>query len=49
VKQELQNDLHIHDSSQLPTFINLPQITAAEYGRVRCRQDTLSPFVTLFI
>jgi hypothetical protein len=36
VKQELQNDLHIHDAAVLPAFVNLPQITAAEYGGVSC-------------
>lgn len=34
VKQELQNDLRIHDAAVLPAFVNLPQVTAAEYGRV---------------
>ena len=35
VKGELQQDLHIHDAAVLPNFVNLPQVTAAEYGRVR--------------
>ena len=35
IKNELQNDLRIHDSAVLPQFVNLPQITAAEYCRVR--------------
>ena len=34
VKGELQQDLHIHDAAVLPNFVNLPQVTAAEYGRV---------------
>ncbi len=34
VKGELQQDLHIHDAAVLPNFVNLPKVTAAEYGRV---------------
>lgn len=30
IKHELQNDLKIHDAAILPTYINLPQVTAAE-------------------
>ena len=36
IKAELNNDLKIHDSAILPSFINLPQVTAGEYCRVRC-------------
>ncbi|KAK9805114.1 hypothetical protein WJX73_010312 [Symbiochloris irregularis] len=32
IKNELQNDLKIHDAAILPAFCNLPQITAAEYS-----------------
>ena len=35
IKHELNNDLKIHDSAILPSFINLPQVTGAEYCRVR--------------
>ena len=42
IKNELQNDLRIHDSAVLPHFVNLPQITAAEYCRVR--QSTAALF-----
>ena len=35
IKAELGNDLKIHDAAVLPAFITLPQVTAAEYGRVR--------------
>lgn len=35
IKHELQTDLKIHDAAILPTFINLPQVTAAEYSAVR--------------
>lgn len=39
IKAELGNDLKIHDAAVLPAFITLPQVTAAEYGRVRaCHQ-----------
>ena len=34
IKNELQNDLNIHDASVLPAFVNLPQVTAAEYSQV---------------
>ena len=34
IKNELQNDLNIHDASILPAFVNLPQVTAAEYSQV---------------
>lgn len=34
IKNELQNDLKIHDAAILPAFCNLPQITAAEYSTV---------------
>ena len=34
IKNELQNDLKIHDAAILPAFVNLPQITAAEYSSV---------------
>ncbi|KAK9806759.1 hypothetical protein WJX72_001747 [[Myrmecia] bisecta] len=33
IKNELQNDLRIHDSAVLPSFVVLPQVTAAEYCR----------------
>lgn len=35
IKAELNNDLKIHDQGILPQFINLPQVTAGEYCRVR--------------
>lgn len=35
IKAELNNDLKIHDAAILPQFINLPQVTAGEYCRVR--------------
>ena len=35
IKNELQNDLNIHDASVLPAYVNLPQVTAAEYSQVR--------------
>ena len=35
IKNELQNDLKIHDAAILPAYINLPQVTAAEYSSVR--------------
>ena len=34
IKNELQNDLNIHDASILPAYVNLPQVTAAEYSQV---------------
>lgn len=34
IKAEIMKDLGIHDSAILPSFINLPQITADEYSRV---------------
>lgn len=34
IKNELQRDLQINDAGVLPPDIVLPQITAAEYGRV---------------
>ncbi len=34
VRGELEQDIHIHDAAVLPNFVNLPQVTAAEYGRV---------------
>ncbi|KAK9839863.1 hypothetical protein WJX81_007158 [Elliptochloris bilobata] len=34
IKAELGNDLKIHDAAVLPAFIMLPQVTAAEYGRL---------------
>ena len=37
IKAELGGDLKIHDAAVLPAFITLPQVTAAEYGRVRAR------------
>ncbi|KAL3142941.1 hypothetical protein ABBQ38_003227 [Trebouxia sp. C0009 RCD-2024] len=46
IRNELQRDLHIHDSAVLPNFINLPQVTAAEYTRLylSALQDTLDRF-----
>ena len=42
IKAELGNDLKIHDAAVLPAFITLPQVTAAEYGRVRaCLQRSI--------
>ncbi len=35
VRAELEVDLRIHDAALLPKFVALPQVTAAEYGRVR--------------
>ena len=35
IKNELQNDLKIHDAAILPSYVNLPQVTAAEYSTVR--------------
>ena len=35
MRGELEQDIHIHDAAVLPNFVNLPQVTAAEYGRVR--------------
>lgn len=34
IKTELQRDLHIHDQAILPSSVNLPQVTAAEYCKV---------------
>lgn len=34
MRQELDGDLRIHETRKLPTFVILPQITAAEYGKV---------------
>ncbi|CAK0784807.1 hypothetical protein CVIRNUC_008011 [Coccomyxa viridis] len=34
VRGELEQDIHIHDAAVLPNFVNLPQVTAAEYGRM---------------
>jgi hypothetical protein len=34
IKNELQRDLQINDAGVLPPDVVLPQITAAEYGRV---------------
>jgi hypothetical protein len=34
IKNELQKDLEINDAGVLPPDVVLPQITAAEYGRV---------------
>ncbi len=34
MRQELDSDLRIHETRKLPTFVILPQVTAAEYGRV---------------
>ena len=39
IKNELQNDLNIHDKAILPAFVNLPQVTAAEYSSVRPRRS----------
>ena len=36
VRAELAVDLRINDAAVLPSFVSLPQVTAAEYGRVRC-------------
>ena len=33
IQAELGSDLAIHDAAVLPSFINLPQVCAAEYGR----------------
>lgn len=43
IKTELQRDLHIHDQAILPSSVNLPQITAAEY----CRVGLLCPLQAL--
>ena len=43
IKNELQNDLTIHDSSVLPAYVNLPQVTAAEYSQVRSAPLTWVP------
>ena len=34
IRAELEVDLRIHDAALLPKFVNLPAVTAAEYGRV---------------
>ena len=34
MQAELQQDLRIHDAAVLPNFVNLPKVSAAEYGRV---------------
>lgn len=34
MRQELDSDLRIHETRKLPNWIILPQITAAEYGKV---------------
>lgn len=34
MRQELDSDLRIHETRKLPNWIVLPQITAAEYGKV---------------
>ncbi|EIE27268.1 hypothetical protein COCSUDRAFT_55287 [Coccomyxa subellipsoidea C-169] len=34
MRQELDSDLRIHETRKLPTFVILPQVTAAEYGRL---------------
>ncbi|KAK9868912.1 hypothetical protein WJX84_002762 [Apatococcus fuscideae] len=34
IKTELMRDLHIHDQAILPSSVNLPQITAAEYCKL---------------
>ncbi|KAK9868824.1 hypothetical protein WJX84_006782 [Apatococcus fuscideae] len=34
IKTELQRDLHIHDQAILPSSVNLPQVTAAEYCKL---------------
>ena len=33
LRAELVNDLRIHDAAVLPSFVTLPQLAAAEYGR----------------
>lgn len=33
LRAELVNDLKIHDAAVLPSFVTLPQLAAAEYGR----------------
>ena len=51
IKTELQRDLHIHDQAILPSSINLPQIAAAEYCKVRLYPDSvlaLSCSVSIF-
>ena len=40
IKNELQNDLNIHDASILPAYVNLPQVTAAEYSQVPTAPST---------
>ncbi|DBB16594.1 TPA: hypothetical protein ACH3X3_014851 [Trebouxia sp. C0006] len=46
IRNELQRDLHIHDSAVLPNFVNLPQVTAAEYTRLylTALEDTLNKY-----
>lgn len=40
MRQELDSDLRIHETRKLPNWIVLPQITAAEYGKVGMSQLT---------
>lgn len=42
IRNELQRDLHIHDSAVLPNFINLPQVclhSLAFFGLLYCQGD----------
>ncbi len=36
IRNELQRDLHIHDSAVLPNFVNLPQVCTHKACASRC-------------
>ena len=49
VRAELATDLRISDAAVLPSFVSLPQVTAAEYGRVRRRLPRCCVAAFLFL
>ena len=49
IKNELQNDLTIHDANVLPAYVNLPQVTAAEYSQVRLDQAGVQDILCLLL
>jgi hypothetical protein len=49
MRQELDGDLRIHETRKLPTFVILPQITAAEYGKVVLQSAMLMHVPSLWL